>query len=84
MRPILTPTLSLLLSCAAATAHAHPGHLAAAAGHDHWVAGAAIAVAVTLAIWSALRGGKDKPAEGEAAETEPAAGDDETRSGVEA
>lgn len=38
-------------------AHSHTGHLADLAGHDHWVAGAAIGVAIALGIWGALKGG---------------------------
>jgi hypothetical protein len=51
---------------------AHPGHLADAAGHDHWVAGIAIGVAVGVAVWGALRGKKDDEREQvEDAEAEP-------------
>lgn len=31
---------------------AHPGHLSDVAGHDHWVAGAAIGTAVVLGLWA--------------------------------
>lgn len=41
-----------------APAFAHPGHIAEAAGHDHWVLGAAIGAAVAAGIWGALRGRK--------------------------
>lgn len=48
---------------------ADPGHLAAAAGHSHWVAGAAIAIGIGLSLWGALSGGrKETDAEEEAAE----------------
>lgn len=40
-------------------AAAHPGHLADVAGHDHWVAGAAIGLAVLAGLWGALKGTKD-------------------------
>ena len=60
---------------------AHPGHIAASGGHDHWVAGAAIALAVGIAVWNTLRdrrrkeaeagGDASDEAEGEEAETEP-------------
>ena len=57
MRPILA-----VLTLAAGPAAAHPGHLAGLSGHDHWVAGAAIGLAIALGLWGALRGGK-KPKE---------------------
>ena len=39
---------TLWLSLFAAPAAAHPGHLAELAGHNHWVAGAAIGAAIAL------------------------------------
>ena len=39
-------------------AFAHLGHLADAAGHDHWIALAAAAAAAAAAAWG-LRGRKD-------------------------
>jgi hypothetical protein len=62
MRLILT----LLLAMAGSTAHAHPGHLADLAGHDHWVAGAAIGLAILTGIYGALKGKKETEAEAEA------------------
>lgn len=45
-------------------AFAHPGHLGALAGHDHWVAGAAVGIALGIGLWQAAkdrrRRGKDK------------------------
>ena len=66
MRHILLPTTALMAAPGAALAH--PGHVADVAGHDHWVAGAAIGVAIALGLWGALRGGRkeDEPAEAEA------------------
>lgn len=62
MRVIL-PLILILTGTAAA---AHPGHWADVAGHDHWVAGAAIAVAGLAAIWGALKGKKaEKDADAE-------------------
>lgn len=49
----------LLLTLVPATAMAHPGHLVDAAGHDHLLAGAAIAIAIGVAIWGALKGRRD-------------------------
>lgn len=50
------------LTGAAAPAFAHPGHIAGLAGHDHWVAGAAIGAAVAIGVWSVLKGRrKTKP-----------------------
>ncbi len=54
MRGLLT--LTLIFSGSAAVAH--PGHWADIAGHDHWVAGAAIGLAGLAAIWGALKGKK--------------------------
>ena len=50
-------TFTLLLS--AAPASAHVGHLGEFAGHDHWVAGAALGAALAVSIWGALKGKKD-------------------------
>jgi len=47
----------------ASPALAHPGHLAGLAGHDHWVAGAAIGLAVLVGIWGAVKGGKKSEGE---------------------
>ena len=52
--------LPLALILTANMAIAHPGHWADVAGHDHWVAGAAIGLAGLAAIWGALKGRKDK------------------------
>lgn len=52
--------LALVLMVAGSTAAAHPGHWADVAGHDHWVAGAAIGLAGLAAIWGALKGKKAK------------------------
>ena len=56
MRGILT----VILVFAGTAAAAHPGHWADVAGHDHWVAGAAIGLAGLAAIWGALKGKKAK------------------------
>lgn len=63
MRGLLT--LSLIFAGSAAVAH--PGHWADLAGHDHWVAGAAIGLAGLAAIWGALKGkkAKEEPVEAE-------------------
>lgn len=50
--------LSLMLIFAGSAAFAHPGHWGELAGHDHWVAGAAIGLAGLAAIWGALKGKK--------------------------
>lgn len=44
----------------AAPAAAHPSHLAGVAGHDHWVAGAAIGLAVVIGLLGVLKGEKDQ------------------------
>lgn len=64
----LTPMrliLSALMIFAATGAAAHPGHWGELAGHDHWVAGAAIGLAGLAAIWGALKGKKAKEEEAE-------------------
>lgn len=48
----------LILIITSSTAHAHPGHWGELAGHDHWIAGAAVGVAGLAAIWGALKGKK--------------------------
>ncbi|QHQ35737.1 DUF6732 family protein [Algicella marina] len=51
-------------------AMAHPGHLAEAAGHSHWIALGAIALAGGIALWAGLKGrGKEAEAEEEAEDT---------------
>lgn len=52
-------TLTLILIVSAGMAQAHPGHLAGVAGHDHWVAGAAIGLAILAGIYGALKGRKE-------------------------
>lgn len=39
-------------------ANAHVGHIGTLAGHDHWVAGAAIGLAAAVTIWGALKGSR--------------------------
>ncbi|MDG1863225.1 MAG: hypothetical protein P8J02_08500 [Yoonia sp.] len=51
--------LTCLLSVLAQSAAAHPGHLVDVAGHDHWVAGAAIGIAILVGLWGALKGDKE-------------------------
>ena len=61
----------LILTLSTGAANAHAGHLADLAGHDHWVAGAAIAGAIALAAWQALKGvSEEKEEEPEAEEAE--------------
>jgi hypothetical protein len=66
MRGLLILTLIFTATAAAA----HPGHWADVAGHDHWVAGAAIGLAGLAAIWGALKGKKDKDSAAVEAEEE--------------
>ena len=60
--------LALLLAVSAGPATADPGHLAGLSGPDHWVAGAAIGLAIALGLWRALKGGPSA--------AEPATSDD--------
>ncbi|MBV7408468.1 DUF6732 family protein [Maritimibacter sp. DP1N21-5] len=65
-------TIAALLLLLPGMALAHPGHLADAAGHDHWVAGVAIGVAIGVAVWGALRGRGKKVEDTAADEAETA------------
>lgn len=53
-RILITFTLFL-----AAPAAAHVGHVGEFAGHDHWVAGAALGAALAVSVWGALKGKKN-------------------------
>lgn len=53
-------SLTIIFTLLATTAQAHPGHLADLAGHDHWVAGAAIGLAILTGLYGALKGQKEK------------------------
>ena len=52
--------LPLIVIPLSTPAFAHPGHWADVAGHDHWVAGAAIGLAGLAAIWGAFKGKRAK------------------------
>lgn len=60
-------SLTFILTLMATGAQAHPGHIADLAGHDHWVAGAAIGIAILTGIYGALKG-KGENAEADDAE----------------
>ncbi len=63
-------TLALALIALASSAAADAGHIAEVAGHDHWIAGAALGLALGLTLWAALKGkkGSDKLASEEEVE----------------
>jgi hypothetical protein len=64
-------TLTLILAFLGSAAAAHPGHLAELAGHNHWLAGAAVGIAIALGIRGALKGKKqEEPEEPASAEEE--------------
>ena len=65
----MTRGLTFFFALSAAPALAHPGHIGEIAGHDHWLAGAAIGAAIGIAIWGAIKG---KTQDGDAAEAEAA------------
>jgi len=67
--------LPLALTLLPLPASAHLGHLGDVAGHDHWVAGAAIGVAVAIGLWGALKG--HKAAKPEATPDAPTTPDDQ-------
>ena len=69
-------TLILFASLLASAADAHVGHLGDVAGHDHWVAGAAIGIAIGIGLWGAIKDkarSEDAEAEGEGEEETEAA-----------
>lgn len=47
--------LTLMFLTAAGAAVAHPGHIGELAGHNHWIAGAAVGLAAAIALWAGLR-----------------------------
>jgi len=55
----LIPSFAVLgaaaLVAAARPAAAHPGPVAEVAGHDHWIAGAAIGAAIAVGVWALVR-----------------------------
>ena len=67
-------SLAAFITCLAAPATAHPGHLADLAGHDHWTAGAAIGAIALAGLLGLLKGRRDRDAEADTdeAEAEPA------------
>lgn len=65
--------LICMLIFMAQSAAAHTGHLADVAGHDHWVAGAAIGIAILVGLWGALKGDKETDEETEEEMEEEAA-----------
>ncbi len=68
MRPLPT-LLAFVPALVPMPALAHVGHLGDLAGHDHWIAGAAIGAAVLAGLWGAWAG-KGEP-EPEASEPDP-------------
>ena len=53
---MIRPLLAAALAGLASPALAHGGHLGALAGHDHWVAGAAIGLGIAIAAWGLWSG----------------------------
>ena len=47
--------ITLILMTYAQAAAAHPGHLIEQAGHNHWLAGAAIGLAILLGLKEAAK-----------------------------
>ena len=62
-------TMTIGFAGLAGPAVAHPGHLVDLAGHNHWLAAAAIAAAAAAALWQATKGKRDE-ADAEDAEAE--------------
>lgn len=59
----MTRFLAIILVIWGGAAQAHPGHIADLAGHDHWVAGAAIGIAILVGVYGALTGKSKEDAE---------------------
>ncbi len=51
----MKPLLIAVALVWANAARADPGHLADVAGHNHWVAGAAIGAAIAMGVWGVLK-----------------------------
>ena len=64
----------LTAALAASAAQAHPGHLAEAAGHNHWLGAAAIGAAIAIGLWKAA---KDRKQAAESDEADAADADAE-------
>lgn len=62
MKPDLTVIAALPPALAGSAAFAHPGHLAEAAGHGHWLGAAAIGAAIAIGLWAAVKGRRDAAA----------------------
>lgn len=58
--------LTILLLITGQAAFAHTGHIADVAGHDHWVAGAAIGLIILTGLYGALKGKSDRDPEEQA------------------
>lgn len=69
--PVLPRLALVAVVLLAAPAQAHTGHLGELAGHDHWVAGAALGAAVLIGLWGALKG-KRKPEQTDPDPADPA------------
>lgn len=61
--------MTLVITGLAGPALAHPTHIIDLAGHNHWLAAAAIAAAAAAALWQAKKG-KDADLESGAEEAE--------------
>lgn len=71
MRSFMTGLFILM----AGAASAHPGHIAEIAGHNHWLAGAAIGAAILLGLREAAK--RRKEAAQESNEGDDAEGEEE-------
>ena len=69
---MIRPLSPLAMVFIALPAQAHVGHLGEAAGHDHWIAGIAIGVAIGVSIWGLAKGRKADPEEAEEVDPEEA------------
>ena len=61
--------MTLVFAGLAGPVFAHPGHIIDLAGHNHWLAAAAIAAAAAAALWQAKNRGEE--AEDDGTEGEP-------------
>jgi len=62
--------MTLIFAGLAGPALAHPTHIIDLAGHNHWLAAAAIAAAAAAALWQAKSRGEDAEAEDAEEETD--------------
>ena len=61
------PTVLILPALVPTGALAHVGHVAEVAGHSHWIAGAAVGIAVLVGLWGRRKDRKTEDRDEDAA-----------------